>query len=457
MDVTEVALHQVTDDFLGAHPAMGDNWDLDQVTEFLVIAATLLDLKAARLLPAPADETGHPDDDMFQARDLLFARLLAYRAYQQVAALFAELEAGALRRYPRAVTLEARYLGLLPEVTIGLTPEQFADHGRGGVPPKPPADGEPGPHPRAAGVGGRAHRACCGELLADRGTATFGELVAGCTATLRGGGPIPGPAATCTGSRRWPSISREPLGDADRAVDRLRRVTAVPTPDALPTDGRGVRVTRRSRAPSTAGTGRRRPPASNRVPRPTVPTEPEVVPEHDLAGALEAVLLVVDTPVTEAALGDGGRAHRPAHVRELLAELADRYTAANSGIELREFGGGWRFYTRDRFAPVVERFVLDGAQSRLSRAALETLAVVAYRQPVTRARIAAVRGVNVDGVIRTLMSRGLIEDVRASTRTPAALLYRTTDLFLERLGLSRPDRVAVARSAAARHRGIDDV
>ena len=118
MDVTEVALHQVTDDFIGHIRAMGANWDLDQVTEFLVIAATLLDLKAARLLPAAADESMNPDDT-FQARDLLFARLLAYRAYQQVAALFAELEAGALRRYPRAVTLEARYLGLLPEIRSG--------------------------------------------------------------------------------------------------------------------------------------------------------------------------------------------------------------------------------------------------------------------------------------------------------------------------------------------------
>lgn len=157
------------------------------------------------------------------------------------------------------------------------------------------------------------------------------------------------------------------------------------------------------------------------------------VPEHDLAGAIEAVLLVADTPIPEAQIA-AAVGHTPGHVRTLLAELADNYTAANSGIELREFGGGWRFYTRDRFAPVVERFVLDGAQSRLSKAALETLAVVAYRQPVTRARIAAVRGVNVDGVIRTLMSRGLIQDCGIDADT-GGTLYRTTDLFLERMGL----------------------
>lgn len=183
--------------------------------------------------------------------------------------------------------------------------------------------------------------------------------------------------------------------------------------------------------------------------------EPAIVPEHDLVGALEAVLLVVDAPVTEAALATAV-GHRPARVRELLVDLAGRYTAASSGIELRELGGGWRFYTRDRFAPVVERFVLDGAQSRLSRAALETLAVVAYRQPVTRARVAGVRGVNVDGVVRTLMSRGLIEDVGADPDT-GGLLYRTTDLFLERLGLSDLSELPSLGPLLPDIDGIDDV
>ncbi len=161
---------------------------------------------------------------------------------------------------------------------------------------------------------------------------------------------------------------------------------------------------------------------------------PDVVADADVVGALEAVLLVVDSPVSEAALATAiGHGSDRVHV-ELIA-LAGRYTDAGSGIELREIGGGWRFYTRDRFAPVVERFVLDGQQSRLSRAALETLAVIAYRQPVTRARIAGVRGVNVDGVVRTLLARGLIEEVGQDAET-GGLLYRTTELFIERLGLS---------------------
>ncbi|AZI57588.1 SMC-Scp complex subunit ScpB [Nakamurella antarctica] len=168
-----------------------------------------------------------------------------------------------------------------------------------------------------------------------------------------------------------------------------------------------------------------------------VPEPDTAVAEDDLPHAIEAILLVVDNPVSETAVASavGFSATR---VRAELDALAAEYTRTSSGIELREFGGGWRFYTRDRFAHVVERFVLDGQQSRLSRAALETLAVIAYRQPVTRARIAAVRGVNVDGVIRTLTARGLAEDVGTDAET-GGMLYRTTELFLERLGLSSLD------------------
>lgn len=159
----------------------------------------------------------------------------------------------------------------------------------------------------------------------------------------------------------------------------------------------------------------------------------ELVGDDELPAALEAVLLVVDSPVSEQALATA--LSRPVEqVRSALIGLAQRYAEARSGIDLREVSGGWRFYTRDRYAHLVERFVLDGQQSRLSRAALETLAVIAYRQPVTRARVAGVRGVNVDGVIRTLVTRGLIEEVGTDGET-GALLYRTTELFLERLGL----------------------
>jgi segregation and condensation protein B len=153
-----------------------------------------------------------------------------------------------------------------------------------------------------------------------------------------------------------------------------------------------------------------------------------------LRAALEAVLLVVDEPVADVTLAQVLERPR-GEVVETLHELAREYEDQGRGFELRQVAGGWRFYTRADCAAVVERFVLDGQQARLTQAALETLAVVAYRQPVSRGRIAGIRGVNVDGVVRTLLNRGLIAEAGTEADTHA-LLYRTTPLFLERLGLS---------------------
>jgi len=151
--------------------------------------------------------------------------------------------------------------------------------------------------------------------------------------------------------------------------------------------------------------------------------------------SLEAVLLVADEPVPEGLLADVTL--RPAaEVAAELRELADSYTADQRGFDLREVAGGWRLYTRDECAAVVERFVSDGQEVRLTQAALETLAVVAYRQPVSRARVSAVRGVNCDGVMRTLVLRGLVEEAGSDPET-GAILFQTTGYFLERLGLAR--------------------
>jgi segregation and condensation protein A len=183
IDVTEVALHQVTDDFIAHLAALGDDWDLDQVTEFLVVAATLLDLKASRLLPEPAAD-GVEDLELLEARDLLFARLLAYRAYQQVTALFVELQAAAPRRYPRAVGLEERYRVLLPEVSIDRTPEQFAALAFDAFRPPPPPAMVNLDHIHASPVSVAEHTAAVREILRARGSADFGELVVGCTQVL---------------------------------------------------------------------------------------------------------------------------------------------------------------------------------------------------------------------------------------------------------------------------------
>lgn len=153
-----------------------------------------------------------------------------------------------------------------------------------------------------------------------------------------------------------------------------------------------------------------------------------------LASALEALLLVAAEPMSSTVLAAVTRIPVP-EVEAALAELAGEYDAQGRGFELREVAGGWRYFTRDTCSGVVERFVKDGQQARLTQAALETLAVVAYKQPVTRARISAIRGVNVDGVVRTLLTRGLIEEA-GTEESSQAILYRTTSYFLERLGIA---------------------
>jgi segregation and condensation protein A len=137
LDITEVALSQVTDEFIGYIRALADGWDLDQASYFLVVAATLLDLKAARLLPSGEVED-EEDLALLEARDLLFARLLQYRAYKQVAAVFAGQMAAAARRFPRRVPLEPRFASLLPEVLLGLGPAEFARIAALTLAPKPP-------------------------------------------------------------------------------------------------------------------------------------------------------------------------------------------------------------------------------------------------------------------------------------------------------------------------------
>ena len=166
-----------------------------------------------------------------------------------------------------------------------------------------------------------------------------------------------------------------------------------------------------------------------------VPTGPHELELEmlDLRPALEAVLMVADQPLDHLTLAQAV-GHPPSDVVETLTALADEYTEQGRGFELRNIAGGWRFFTREEYAGAVERFILDGQQSRLTQAALETMAVVAYRQPISRSRISAIRGVNVDGVVRTLVTRGLIEEGGVDAES-GAILYRTTSYFLERMGL----------------------
>lgn len=152
----------------------------------------------------------------------------------------------------------------------------------------------------------------------------------------------------------------------------------------------------------------------------------------ELEHSIEAILMVIDEPVTEETLAKV-LDRSVDEIASALEALVKSYE--NNGFELRQISGGWRFYSRPEYSAVVERFVLDGQQSRLTQAALETLAVIAYRQPISRARVSAIRGVNVEAVMKTLVTRGLVEEFGLEQET-GAILYRTTTYFLERLGLN---------------------
>ena len=172
---------------------------------------------------------------------------------------------------------------------------------------------------------------------------------------------------------------------------------------------------------------------------PAAPEETLDVPVAALRPSLEAVLMVADQPLDAVSLATAV-GHPGEDVVAALQLLAEEYAEQDRGFELRHVAGGWRYYTREEYAHVVESFVLEGQQARLTQAALETLAVVAYRQPVSRARVSAIRGVNVDGVMRTLLTRGLVEEAGTDAET-GAHLYRTTGYFLERIGITGLDEL----------------
>ncbi|MEU8264784.1 segregation/condensation protein A [Micromonospora sp. NPDC048999] len=182
LDVTEVALHRVTDEFIAYIRAMGDRWDLDETSEFLLVAATLLDLKAARLLPA-AEVEDEEDLALLEARDLLFARLLQYKAYKEAAAHLAELEAVGGRRYPRAVTLEPRYAEALPDLVLGIGPERLLKLALKAMTPRPVPEVSIA-HVHMVRVSVREHAEIISARLRRAGIATFSLLCADCDLTL---------------------------------------------------------------------------------------------------------------------------------------------------------------------------------------------------------------------------------------------------------------------------------
>jgi segregation and condensation protein B len=181
----------------------------------------------------------------------------------------------------------------------------------------------------------------------------------------------------------------------------------------------------------------------------------ELADPDRLRSAVEAVLLVIDTPTSAQLLAQVLGRSVP-EVEAALHSLREEYDAGTRGFDLREVADGWRLYSRDEYAGYVERFVLDGQRARLTQAALETLAVIAYRQPVTRSRISAIRGVSVDAVMRTLLTRGLVEECGADPDTGGGL-YRTTSLFLEKMGLRSLDELPSLAPLLPDTSQLDDV
>ncbi|MGI5237713.1 SMC-Scp complex subunit ScpB [Dactylosporangium sp. CA-139066] len=214
------------------------------------------------------------------------------------------------------------------------------------------------------------------------------------------------------------------------AADEQPRPEAVPDADDQSAAG-GEQVVVQT-LPGVGGdtVGNQEPAAEN--------VRPEMT-DSELRGAVEAILLVVDEPTSEVTLAQV--LEQPVdRVLAALEAASVQYSQLGFGFDLRRVAGGWRLYTRPEYAAYVEKFVLDGQQIRLTQAALETLAVIAYKQPVTRSRISAIRGVNCDGVVRTLVTRGLIEETGSEPES-GAFLYRTTTLFLEKLGLDSVDQL----------------
>ena len=177
--------------------------------------------------------------------------------------------------------------------------------------------------------------------------------------------------------------------------------------------------------------------------------------ERELERSIEAILMVVEEPLSEVVLAQ--IIERPTEeILEALQRLSAQYESEQRGFELKQISGGWRFYSHPDLAPLVEKFVLDGQQAKLTQAALETLAVIAYRQPISRARVSAIRGVNVEAVMKTLVNRGLVEECGVEHET-GAILYRTTNYFLERIGLNKVEDLPALAPFLPSVGGLDEV
>ena len=322
-------------------------------------------------------------------------------------------------RHPRAVGLEDRFATLLPEVLIGLRVDQFAQIAARALQPKPAVEVSL-QHIHAPQVSVREQAALVVDRLRRRGAMSFRMLC----------GDSPDLMTTVARFLALLELFRE----GALAFDQVTPLGELTIRWTGSDDGEFEIEDEFDGADS--GTVRRRGWIRWMThPAETIPTLAVAV--GDLKPSLEALLMVADQPLDHVTLA-AAVGYAVPEVDDALSALASEYDEQGRGFELRNVAGGWRYYTREQYAAVVEAFVIDGQRARLTQAALETLAVVAYRQPVSRARVSAIRGVNVDGVMRTLVTRGLVEEA-GQDGEHGAMLYRTSAYFLERIGIGSLD------------------
>ena len=403
VDIGAISISEVAEQYL-AEAERIEALDLDVASDFLLVAATLLDIKAASLVPqeAPrkADDDDELDDDLEELsaldgdalREVLIQRLIAYKQFKSAAAALGARMQAESRMHPRVAGPDPEFLGLMPDYLAGITLRGLA--------------------------------VICADLDGKRQTFLLeAEHVAPHRVPLYHGAPnLHLPRAV--GRRRHHRAARRHFpGHAGAHQAWL----------AHPEPGRNLWNHPHQPRRGRRGLRTRRGPRAHRIGAATMSTL-SPLETNSLKGALEALLLVSSDPVSAPALA-GALDIAPGECASLLAELKVEYEEANRGFQLREVAGGWRLFTHPAYHDVVEAYVLSWDTQKLSQAALETLAVIAYHQPVTREVVKGIRGVNSDGVIASLVDKGLVRELGRDPQRGQAIIYGTTNAFLEKFGL----------------------
>ena len=412
VDIGAISISEVAEQYL-AEAERIEALDLDVASDFLLVAATLLDIKAASLVPQEAPrkidvDDGEFDEDLEELsaldgdalREVLIQRLIAYKQFKGAAAALGARMQVESRMHPRVAGPDPEFLGLMPDYLAGITlrglavicadldgkRQTFLLEAEHVAPHRVPLDLTVASVDRFT----MAHQTCTFRELLD-GDATTEQLVVTFLAMLE------------LAKRGSLTLSQDEIFH----LHQPRR------------GRRGIRA--------------RRGPRAHRIGAATMSTL-STLEANSLKGALEALLLVSSDPVSAPALA-GALDIAPGECASLLAELKVEYEEANRGFQLREVAGGWRLFTHPAYHDVVEAYVLSWDTQKLSQAALETLAVIAYHQPVTREVVKGIRGVNSDGVIASLVDKGLVRELGRDPQRGQAIIYGTTNAFLEKFGL----------------------